>query len=107
MLYRTALTLSLLHGCSVISFDFLGEESESSVREINYMDQELPQFLGNRTHRDYFKLLKQDGLSVLVGARNMVYNLSLPDLTENEHEVMNIVIFQARIHILHLTHSTP
>jgi hypothetical protein len=87
MLQRTVLTLSLLQGWSVVSFDFLGEESEGMIRQINYMEQELPQFMGNRTHRDYFKLLKQDGLSVLVGARNMVYNLSLPDLTENEHEV--------------------
>jgi hypothetical protein len=91
---RTAIALSLLSSFgSVVSFDFLGSgESEGPVRETSFMDRDLPHFMGNRTHRDYFKLLKQDGLSVLVGARNMVYNLSLPDLVENEHEVIIILL---------------
>ena len=72
---------------SVLGLDFLSRDR--NFRETNYMDHELPQFMGNRTHCDFFKLLKQDGLSVLVGARNMVYNLSLPDLTENQHEVIH------------------
>ena len=40
-------------------------------------------FLGNHTHSDYFKLLKKEANSLLIGARNMVYNLSLPTLEEN------------------------
>ena len=40
-------------------------------------------FLGNQTHTDHFKLLNQDGNSLLIGARNVVYNISLEDLTEN------------------------
>jgi semaphorin 6 len=40
-------------------------------------------FLGNHTHSDHFKLLRQDGGSLLIGARNVVYNLSLPGLQEN------------------------
>ena len=40
-------------------------------------------FLGNQTHTDHFKLLNQDGSSLLIGARNVVYNLSLSDLSEN------------------------
>lgn len=40
-------------------------------------------FLGNQTHSDHFKLLRQDGNSLLIGARNVVYNISLQDLTEN------------------------
>ena len=40
-------------------------------------------FLGNQTHTDHFKLLNQDGNSLLIGARNVVYNISLHDLTEN------------------------
>ena len=39
--------------------------------------------MGNQTHADHFKLLKQDGSSLLIGARNIVYNISLEDLTEN------------------------
>ena len=40
-------------------------------------------FLGNQTHTDHFKLLNQDGGSLLIGARNVVYNISLGDLSEN------------------------
>jgi hypothetical protein len=41
---------------------------------------EVKSFLGNQTHSDHFKLLRQDGGSLLIGARNIVYNISLPDL---------------------------
>ena len=45
-------------------------------------------FLGNETHSDEFKLLLQDGYSagysVLIGAKNIVYNISLDDLQEND-----------------------
>ena len=44
-------------------------------------------FLGNSTHVDYFKLLRKDGSSLLIGARNVIYNLSLPDLKENIEQV--------------------
>ena len=44
---------------------------------------DLRAFLGNQTHSDHFKLLRQDGSSLLIGARNVVYNLSLPGLEEN------------------------
>ncbi|XP_063238903.1 semaphorin-1A-like isoform X10 [Bacillus rossius redtenbacheri] len=39
-------------------------------------------FLGNESHKDHFKLLEKDHSSLLVGARNIVYNISLRDLTE-------------------------
>jgi len=93
---KSMFMLILLTSSSVLSFDFLSLERESGVRETSYLDlQDLPQFVGNQTHRDYFKLLKEDGLSVLVGARNMVYNLSLPDLVENEQEV--IILYSKKI----------
>jgi len=44
-------------------------------------------FLGNTTHADYFKLLRVDGDSLLVGARNVVYNVSLHSLEENVDQV--------------------
>ncbi|XP_064474458.1 semaphorin-1A-like isoform X2 [Ornithodoros turicata] len=37
-------------------------------------------FRGNQTQSDHFKLLEQDGENLLVGARNMVYNISLSTL---------------------------
>jgi hypothetical protein len=84
---QVMLVLGLLSIPASLGFDFLRQNKETDVRLVNLMTKEVPKFLGNRTHRDYFKLLKQDGLSVLVGARNMVYNLTLPHLKENEHEV--------------------
>lgn len=47
----------------------------------------IRRFLGNQTHKDYFKLLRKDGNSLLIGARNIVYNLSLPTLDENVEQV--------------------
>jgi semaphorin 6 len=44
------------------------------------------EFHGNSSHTDHFKLLKEDGSSVLVGARNVIYNLSLPNLLEFTEE---------------------
>jgi len=49
-------------------------------------------FLGNATHRDHFKLLSSDGKSLLIGARNVVYNLSLADLSENVEQVKERLI---------------
>lgn len=54
------------------------------VRDYLHNTEEVLTFVGNSTHSDHFKLLKEDGNSLLIGARNVVYNLSLTDLTENE-----------------------
>jgi len=73
----------------------VGQGASSAWREgrprmvVNYMAGEqgdLRAFLGNQTHSDHFKLLRQDGSSLLIGARNVVYNLSLPMLEENLDE---------------------
>ena len=90
VLAKAILALSLLG--SVITFDFL-KESET-YRKSSFLDDQVPLFKGNETHRDYFKLLREDSGSVLVGARNIIYNLSLPDLREHIEEVRsNIMIF--------------
>ena len=63
----------------------LGRNSDNSESS---SDVELfREFHGNSTHTDHFKLLKEDGSSVLVGARNVIYNLSLPNLLEFTEEV--------------------
>ena len=55
----------------------------------------VTEFHGNSSHTDHFKLLKEDGTSVLVGARNIIYNLSLPDLQEYSDQVhFNWLIFE-------------
>lgn len=52
-------------------------------------------FLGNVSHVDFFKLLRQDGNSLLIGARNVVYNISIHTLVENEEQVRcNRVLMQ-------------
>jgi len=56
---------------------------------VDYLKQhadDVQTFLGNQTHSDHFKLLRQDGSSLLIGARNVVYNISLNDLTENQQQ---------------------
>ena len=53
-------------------------------------------FLGNHTHTDYFKLLRSDGQSLLIGARNVIYNISLPSLQENVEQVNKIFIKNPR-----------
>ncbi|XP_037562705.1 semaphorin-1A isoform X3 [Dermacentor silvarum] len=40
----------------------------------------IGKFRGNQTHSDHFRLLEQDGHNLLVGARNVVYNISLASL---------------------------
>ncbi|XP_065077215.1 semaphorin-1A-like [Ochlerotatus camptorhynchus] len=44
-------------------------------------DNTIPAFFGNST--DYFKLLDQDDNSILIGARNALYNISLDRLIEH------------------------
>ena len=44
-------------------------------------------FLGNHTHTDYFKLLRQDGDSLVIGARNVIYNITIDGLVENREQV--------------------
>ncbi|GBL76746.1 Semaphorin-1A [Araneus ventricosus] len=44
----------------------------------------VQRFIGNQTHSDHFKLLEKDGDHLLVGARNIVYNLSLDTLQEKK-----------------------
>nr|XP_053653205.1 semaphorin-1A-like [Cherax quadricarinatus] len=40
-------------------------------------------FPGNSSETDYFRLLQRDGDSLLIGARNIVYNISVHNLEEN------------------------
>lgn len=51
---------------------------------IGHHETDAQKFEGNSTHTDHFKLLVQDGETVLVGSRNMIYNISLSSLQENK-----------------------
>ena len=60
------------------------------------MNQSYPEsdnygeFYGNSSDKNHFKFLQEDDSSVLIGARNVIYNLSLPGLEEFEEQVLDI-----------------
>ena len=68
---------------SIVLSDFMTFRKNLFV----FISDSADHFLGNSTHVDYFKLLRKDGSSLLIGARNVIYNLSLPDLKENIEQV--------------------
>ncbi|GAB6019000.1 Semaphorin-1A, variant 2 [Chamberlinius hualienensis] len=49
---------------------------------VHLAENQVQRFAGNQSHVDHFKLLERDGDYLLIGARNMVYNISLQSLTE-------------------------
>jgi len=55
-------------------------------RSITLGEEQVLRFHGNRSHSDHFKLLDMNGNSILIGARNIVYNLSLNEMTENREQ---------------------
>jgi len=85
--FPVILLILLLHACSTAAhwmsaasepLSLLSYLSDNNSSESSHVTE----FHGNSSHIDHFKLLKEDGTSVLVGARNIIYNLSLPDLQE-------------------------
>ena len=70
-------------------------------KHFHFSDSSLvTEFHGNSSHTDHFKLLKEDGTSVLVGARNIIYNLSLPDLQEYTEQVRgNKYFFRKKLNL--------
>lgn len=58
------------------------DEIRPKIRVGVPQDEKVQRFIGNTTHTDHFKLLEKDGDYLLVGARNIVYNLSLDTLHE-------------------------
>jgi len=57
------------------------------LHQFSFLSGLTDKFLGNQTHKDYFKLLRKDGASLLIGARNVIYNLTMPYLYENQEQV--------------------
>jgi semaphorin 6 len=50
--------------------------------KIQFGEEQAQRFVGSESHKDHFKLLEKGQNSVLVGGRNMVYNISLRSLSE-------------------------
>lgn len=81
-LNRLAIVLIVLVSCSL-------DRTNSWTPDVltkSYItyDNTIPAFFGNST--DYFKLLHQDDSSILIGARNALYNISLDRLIENTNQ---------------------
>ncbi|CAL4126343.1 unnamed protein product [Meganyctiphanes norvegica] len=69
--------VSVAHGASAFTRDFL-------PRSVVYQDSLASQsFPGNTSHVDHFRLLQRDGDSLIIGARNIVYNISVETLKED------------------------
>ncbi|XP_054006682.1 semaphorin-1A-like [Hylaeus anthracinus] len=49
---------------------------------VKYREVIGQRFLGNESHVEHFKLLERATTSILIGARNAIYNISLHDLAE-------------------------
>ncbi|XP_055340182.1 semaphorin-1A-like isoform X2 [Paramacrobiotus metropolitanus] len=64
----------------------LWQENYEPIQKVNAdeLRKTSKQFTGNGSGPDYFRLLERDGSSLLVGARNLVYNISLLTLRENQ-----------------------
>ena len=80
-------TRSITHYSCVFPFFLLLKITRAYFIWFFFFSDSAYRFFGNQTHTDYFKLLRKDGQSLLIGARNVIYNISLPYLTENVEQV--------------------
>ncbi|XP_018027086.1 semaphorin-1A [Hyalella azteca] len=82
--YRVEAAIALI--CSLLASSasplWQPVESSSAIRMsvARFTDKDVLVFEGNRTHNDHFKLMLHDGAgAMLIGGRNMIYNVSLHD----------------------------
>ena len=79
------ITLTLFVNCD----DWL-DPLRSRLKFVHKLDKipvDFSEFTGNISFKDHFKLLEEGASSILVGSRNVIYNLSLPNLQEIQREV--------------------
>ncbi|XP_037082709.1 semaphorin-1A-like isoform X1 [Pollicipes pollicipes] len=81
----TALTAVLVVACLSVAGAFW-QEDLTPRRYIPLDEGSMLKFSGNLSHKDHFRLLEKDGDSLLIGARNIVFNISLSDFTERREE---------------------
>ncbi|XP_043209579.1 semaphorin-1A-like isoform X3 [Amphibalanus amphitrite] len=75
------LVVCLLSSAAAWQEDLVARNPNTTLDE-----ESVLKFSGNLSHNDHFKLLERDGNSLLIGARNIVFNISLTDLTERRDE---------------------
>ena len=106
--YLNALEMETLGRDTLLYTSEFETSSHSSVSSSGVGDSRtgspimFHEFHGNSSHTDHFKLLKEDGSSVLVGARNVIYNLSLPNLLEFTEEVSQSYLEDTHLPPYHL-----
>ncbi len=76
-----AVVLAIMSGASLA-----WQDNIKTKRFIILDPRNVARFHGSQSHPDHFKLLETNGDSILVGARNIVYNLSLHDMSENRQQ---------------------
>ena len=87
---RLNILLSILFLISLTKCDEWLEPLSSRfklVEDLKKHASDLIAFGGNNSYTDNFKLLLGGDNYIIVGGRNIVYNLSLPSLKEVEEEV--------------------
>jgi semaphorin 6 len=76
-------SLQILTLISLVARNVAWPQDPIPRQHIKYRDVVGQQFLGNESHVEHFKFLERATTSILIGARNAIYNISLHDLTEN------------------------
>ena len=95
--YRIGYFINIL---SLISFVTCDEWLDPFTSQFNFVDEldrktsDLFGFSGNYSFTENFKLLLEGSGFVIVGGRNAVYNLTLPNLKEMQREVSGVIIKQ-------------
>ncbi|XP_021935151.1 semaphorin-1A isoform X2 [Zootermopsis nevadensis] len=71
-------------GVAVTSSNVAWQENVRPKMYVQLGAEDVYRFAGNESYVDYFRLVLREGNSLLIGGRNLVYNLSLTDLSENQ-----------------------
>lgn len=75
------LPLEAPRAAALTTASFISDHAPKSVTFPDELESQI--FPGNKSETDYFRLLQRDGDSLLIGARNIVYNISVLNLEEN------------------------
>ncbi|XP_044736328.1 semaphorin-1A isoform X2 [Chrysoperla carnea] len=67
---------------NILEIDGAWQENVRPKMSVQLGAEDVFRFSGNDSHSDYFRLIVRDEDSLLIGARNLVYNLSITDLSE-------------------------
>lgn len=81
ILALAAFLLAVPRVAALTTASFISEHAPRSVTLPDELESQI--FPGNSSETDYFRLLQRDGDSLLIGARNIVYNISVHNLEEN------------------------